>query len=196
MTKTLLEARNWRIASDGQRLEQKKFGLILLPSHATMLAHEWPLWRRWYAPVSVRGKDVLDVGAGCGETAYFYFKRGARKVICVEPDRAAIECLTENAARHSWNVEIAHEAFRLDMLREYRFDFMKMDGEGCEKELLQLNKLPTRAVVESHSPQLTDELTRQLGARVVAELLQGASLLHITGDEAESNRKSGLPVGI
>jgi SAM-dependent methyltransferase len=161
-----------------------------------MLAREWPLWRRWYAPVSVRGKDVLDVGAGCGETAYFYFKQGARKVICVEQDRAAIECLTENATRHSWNVEIVHEAFRLDMLREYRFDFIKMDGEGCEKELLQLSKLPTTAVVESHSPQLTDELTRHFGARVVTELVQGISLMHITDDEAKSNRKSGLAVAI
>ena len=35
----------------------------------------------------VRGKTVLDVGAGCGETAFFYRLYGAKKVVAIEADR-------------------------------------------------------------------------------------------------------------
>ena len=77
-----------------------------------MFANEIPIWERTYAPVSVKGKDVLDVGAGCGmQRAWFYFEKGARRVICVEPDLAAVECLRENVARHAWNVEIVPRTF-------------------------------------------------------------------------------------
>lgn len=181
VAKTLLEARKWQAANDGLRIEHRKFGLVLLPAHAAILASEWSVWERTYAPVSVTRKDVLDIGAGCGETAYFYLRKGARKIICVEPNTKAVECLTENAVRHSWNVEVVPEPFKLDMLRQYRFDFMKMDGEGCEKDLLELTKLPTASVIESHSSHLTGALMRQFGARIVARLSPEISLLHVTG---------------
>jgi hypothetical protein len=181
IAKTLLEARKWQAANDGVRIEHRKYGLLMLPGHAAILAHEWSVWERTYAPVSVTGKIVLDIGAGCGETAYFYFRKGARKIICVEPDPKAIQCLTENAARRSWNVEVVPELFKLDMLQQYRFDFMKMDGEGCEKDLLKLTKLPTASVIESHSLPLTSALVRQFGARVVAKLSSEISLLYVTG---------------
>jgi precorrin-6B methylase 2 len=190
MSKILFEKRNWQIASDGRRLEQKKLGLVLLPQHASLLVHEWPTWQRWYCPVSIRGKDVLDVGAGCGETAYFYFKRGARKVICVEPNRSAVECLVENVARHCWNVEIVPEAFRADMFRENRFDFMKMDGEGCEEQLLHISDFPTEAIVESHSPELTEALTKRFHARAVVKVSQRVTLLQIAADEPKPSGKN------
>jgi len=179
LTRTLIEKRKWRVADDGIRLEQTKAQLVLLPQHASLFAHEWGIWRRWYAPTSLKGKIVLDVGAGCGETAFFYFREGARKVICVEPDKAALECLEENAGRHSWNVEVLAEEFRVEMLKECRFDFMKMDGEGCEAELLKVTRLPTEAIVESHSSELTQTLAERLNAKVVANLDPKTSLLHI-----------------
>jgi len=182
VAKTVLEARKWQVANDGVRIEHRKFGLVLLPSHAAILAHEWSVWKRAYVPVSVNGKIVLDIGAGCGETAYLYFRNGARKIICVEPDPKAVECLSENAARHSWNVEVVPEIFNLDMLQQYRFDFMKMDGEGCEKDLLELNELPTSSIIESHSLQLTSALMRQFGGTIVARLSPEISLLQITGE--------------
>jgi len=182
MARVLLEARKWKVIDEGLKLEHKKSGLILLPSCASFMIHEKSLWKRTYAPVSVEGKTVLDVGAGCGETAYFYFMKGARKVICVEPDAMAVECLMENAARHSWNVEVVSEPFGLEMLWRYDFDFMKIDGDGCEKELLSLNKLPTPAVIESHSTQLTDSLTMRFGAKIVAHVGLEISILQYVGD--------------
>lgn len=179
MVQTLLEARRWQVASDGLALENKKSGMVLLPIHASYLVHEWPLWQRHYAPIPLRGKTVLDIGAGCGETAYFYFGLGARRVVCIEPNIDAAKWLTRNAAKRSWNVEIVQEQFRQAMLREFDFDFMKMDGEGCERELLQLSELPTPAVIESHSVQLTHDLARQFGAKVVARLSPQVSLLQV-----------------
>jgi len=178
-TRTLIEKRKWRVANDGIRLEQTKMQLVLLPQYASLFAHEWGEWQRWYAPTSLEGKIVLDVGAGCGETAFFYFRKGARKVICVEPDKAALECLEENTVRHSWNVEILPEAFRVEMLKECKFDFMKMDGEGCEAELLKVTRLPTEAIIESHSLELTQTLAERLNGKVVANLDPKISLVHI-----------------
>jgi len=179
MAGTLMEARKWKITPDRSLLEHKQFGLVLLPEHAYLLAHEWSTWQRTYTPVSVVGKSVLDVGAGCGETAYFYFRKGARKVICVEPNMNAVECLKRNAVRHSWNVEIVPEPFKLEILDDYQFDFMKMDGEGCERELLRLDELPCTAIVESHSPELTEILTDQFKAKILATLSPKVSLLLI-----------------
>jgi predicted RNA methylase len=45
-------------------------------------------WESFYVidRQKLRDATVLDVGAGCGETAAFYFEKGAKKVICVESD--------------------------------------------------------------------------------------------------------------
>lgn len=139
--------------------------------------HEWPIWQRYYAPVSVRGRTVLDVGAGCGETAYLYFAKGAQKLICVEPNLDCVKCLIQNAKRHSWNIEVVPEPFSLRLLSDYRFDFMKMDCEGCESGLLQVEELPSTAIIESHSPEITRALASRFGAETVFTTHQGISLL-------------------
>lgn len=58
---------------------------------------EKPTWERNYLPISVKGKIVLDVGAGEGETAKFFLDHGAEKVICIEPDPKAFKLLELNA---------------------------------------------------------------------------------------------------
>jgi SAM-dependent methyltransferase len=179
MAKTLLEARNWRIANDGNRLENKKFNLVLLPYYGAAFVRELPLWPQWYVPIPVKGKIILDVGAGCGESAFFYFRNGARKVICVEPDAPAVECLRENSKRHKWNVDIVPELFNLSMLNECTFDLLKIDIEGSEVELLKLSELPTPTVLESHTPAITNAFTRQFNARVVETRSDGISILQI-----------------
>lgn len=173
---TLLERRKWQFVENGL-LQHKRLKLTLLPEHARLLLHEWPLWDKFYAPFSVEGKDVLDVGAGCGETAYFYFKKGAHKVICVEPYSPAVECLRLNSIRNSWNVEIVPEPFDREMLHDFRFDFVKMDGEGCEEELLQVDRLPTPAIVETHSTELTNAFVHRFHARVLASNAEISLLL-------------------
>ena len=49
--------------------------------HRSLVQTELEMWHEQYLPC---GKKILDIGAGCGETALFYFKHGAEKVVCVE----------------------------------------------------------------------------------------------------------------
>jgi SAM-dependent methyltransferase len=57
--------------------------LHLDKSHRQILVDELEFWHRAYLPI--RG-TVLDIGAGNGETAFFYLKHGANHVICIEPE--------------------------------------------------------------------------------------------------------------
>jgi SAM-dependent methyltransferase len=135
--------------------------LKLLYQHAHFLASEWKEWKQFYTPnFPLEGKTVLDVGAGCGETAFFYFLHGAYKVIAVEPNVKAVECLKENAERNGWNVEVFAEPFSLRHLG-LDYDFMKMDGEGCEEQLLTLPMIDKPCVVEVHGTDLLNKFLKK-----------------------------------
>jgi len=135
-------------------LETRTNILKLTYEHARLMAREWKEWKKYYLPpFSLSGKTVLDVGAGCGETALFFFLFGAEKVIAIEPDSKAVEYLKENIATNKWNVEIMPERFSLKHLT-LDFDFVKIDIEGDEEMLLSLPKLGKPCVVEVHGAKL------------------------------------------
>ena len=58
---------------------------------------ELSVYRMFYLPIPVRGKVVLDVGAGEGETALFYLANGAKHVICVEANMESCKVLQLNS---------------------------------------------------------------------------------------------------
>ncbi len=145
----VVKATHWKRLDD-DHWEYKPFHMKFYRYYACLL-NELPQWKKYYSILPARGKVVLDVGAGCGETAYFYFKRGALKVICVEPNRFAVECLRENAKRNHWSVEILEQPFSLEMLDTLQFDCMKMDCEdGCEAQLLNYGKPLPPSIIEVH----------------------------------------------
>ncbi len=81
-----------------------------------------------------------------------------------------VECSAENGPQH---LECRSHTGTVQTLQCYKstgFDFVKSDGEGCERELLTLNKFLTRAIVKSHSSKFTYALIRQLGASVLVGL--------------------------
>jgi hypothetical protein len=102
--------------------------LSLTQHHRALLEGELDLWHKYYLPV---GRTVLDVGAGCGETALFYLKHGAKRVICIEGDEIALELLVKNFG-HDERVTIVPAII----------DSTKMDIEGAEENL----------VLETHFP--------------------------------------------
>ncbi len=110
-------------------------------------------WQTHYVPINLKGKTVLDVGAGEGETAKFFLEHGAQKVVCVEPDQECFKRLVYNAERHKELVPI-NAPFDLGMLK-LSFDFMKMDIEGYEQILLGV-QLPKPSVLEIHGLYLRD----------------------------------------
>ena len=106
--------------------------LAMIPYCRNLLEKELVEWHKWYLPQkSIEGKTVLDVGAGCGETAFFYLNHGAKHVICVEPPGEALQMLKKNFGGDS----------RVTVV-ESSVDMIKSDIEGAELD----------AVFEIHFP--------------------------------------------
>jgi len=102
--------------------------LRLLPAYRQTLERELDLWHRAYLPA---GRTVLDLGAGCGETAQFYLSHGSELVLAVESDEKALECLRENFKDNKHVI-----------ILPYHVDKIKVDIEGAEKDM----------VLETHFP--------------------------------------------
>lgn len=111
--------------------ELKDFShLELTDLHRGMLESELDIWHKTYLPC---GETVLDVGAGCGETAQFYLNHGAKRVIAVEGDPVACGYLRDNFGRDNRVIIVgAH------------LDHIKIDIEGGEKDML----------IETHWPHM------------------------------------------
>lgn len=125
----------------------------LLNYHAAAVILEWEMWVKQYQPpFDLKNKTVLDVGAGCGETAWLFFLLGANKVICVEPDKKACALLKKNL--RGFPIQVINAPFNLRHLH-LKHDFMKMDCEGGEKLLLPyLTEKLKPCVIEVHSQEL------------------------------------------
>lgn len=124
--------------------------LVMSRDRAGMMLYEWGTWNRHYAPpgFDFSGKTILDVGAGEGETVELYRLLGAKRFICVEPDASRVARLRDNSARNGWDAEVLQEPFS-SMLLEKKFDFMKMDCEGCESALFGTS-IAFPCVLETH----------------------------------------------
>src|SRR5438093_12456875 len=104
--------------------------LRLTDYHAQILRDELDMWHRYYLPIK---GTVLDVGAGCGETAFFYLNHGAQRVICIESDETALECLHHNFDDNSRVVIVSAH-----------LDGIKVDIEGSELGAIIETHFPTR----------------------------------------------------
>ncbi len=107
-----------------------------------------------YGCLDVKGKIVIDVGGYNGDTASFFLKRGAAKVIVFEADdgkRAEIEKKFANNPA----VEV-YGAWTGEALPTG--DVLKMDIEGAEKYLTEeMLTQYSQFVVGLHPTKLTEE---------------------------------------
>jgi hypothetical protein len=155
----------------------------LLNSFFIIFLNEWKTWERYYLPTfSLTGKTVLDVGAGCGETAFFYLLYGAGKIVAIERDRNALNCLEENAKRNGWNIQIIPHAFKLSDLN-VPHDFMKMDIEGRETALLETS-ITTPCIVEVHTNELVSKFEEK-GFKKICKCRKGYHLMSFTPKSKE-----------
>lgn len=140
--------------------------------HTSVAVCEWNDWNRTYLPpFDLKGKTVLDVGAGCGDSAYFYFQHGIKKVICIESNRTKLKYLELNKKlfnRFGFELKFYLEKFDLQHLK-LNFDFCKMDIEGGEVELLKLKKIDFPLSVEVHSQDL-EAIFSKRGFKTVGRL--------------------------
>jgi hypothetical protein len=132
------------------------------------MLEEWQMWERYYLPpFSLTGKTVLDVGAGSGESAFFYNIHGASKIVCIEsgdesPDD--LKCLELNKA--FLPITIIPHRFNLTDL-QIPHDFMKMDIEGSESLLVDYHGTLKPSFVESHSDSITKSLLKNHGFKFI-----------------------------
>jgi hypothetical protein len=113
-------------------------------------------------PFDLQGKTVLDVGATCGEVAYWFITQcHAEKVICIESDPKSLPFLIEN--QKLMNIEVVAEDFNVDHLRRFKVDFIKCDVEGYEMVLLEYvgegGVLPACSI-EAHTNWIRDQFLK------------------------------------
>lgn len=125
----------------------------------TMISWELEEWKKYYLPIDLRALTVLDVGAGEGETAKFFLEHGAKNVICIEADPKCFANLRLNAQYHP--ILSVCRRFDLQDLKTLKFDFMKMDIEGYEEELLLTNHIYFPCIIEVHGMQLRDRFLKR-----------------------------------
>jgi len=153
---------------DNDTVKIGPYKLELTPYYFELLWREWRSWKNWYLPPwSLTGKTVLDVGAGCGETALFYFLHGASRVIAIEPQTSLVPLLKKNMSRNEWDMKVVEGPFDLSML-DWNLDFMKMDGEGCETLLLTANSIPPCSI-EVHDKVTVDALKERFGMSILPQ---------------------------
>ncbi|MGI0080718.1 MAG: 50S ribosomal protein L11 methyltransferase [Nitrososphaerales archaeon] len=132
--------------------------LEMFGAYTKLLVTELEIWKKWYLPpFSLEGETVLDAGAGCGETAAFYLAQGARKVVAVEIDPVAFDLLRRNVVSNSMNVEAYNESFSERFLSP-NIDFAKIDVEGSEIFLLNLERIDIPCLVETHSQEVRQNI--------------------------------------
>jgi hypothetical protein len=145
-----------------------KSTLRLTRRKAGLMASEWGMWNEVYVPrAGLAGKTVLEVGSGCGESTALLFEKGAARVVCVEPDEEQVRYLSENVKENGWNAEIVPSRFSLSLLKD-DYDLVRMDCEGCEVELLKLDRLPN-LITEVHSADSKEAFLGR-GLKVAREL--------------------------
>ncbi len=100
-------------------------GLRLQNPWLQYLETELPEWHDVYLPPGGLKGTVLDLGAGCGETVYFFLAHGATHVIAVEPHPTAIRHLAHNYGNDPRVTIVPHPA-----------DFIKIDVDGAERNMI------------------------------------------------------------
>jgi SAM-dependent methyltransferase len=159
-----IHSRGWSLKPvDGYSIvTHNGVSLKLTAQKAVTMLWEWRKWRRDYLPpFSLQGKTVLDIGAGSGETAYLYASSGAKEIVCIETSPSEAALIQENSKNLGWNTTVLCEPFKLEHLAMRKFDFAKVDCEGCESILLSLPEVTVPMAVESHSTSITEGLEKK-----------------------------------
>lgn len=147
LPKLLRYIKNGEVQIDGWKF-QIDYGLLYL--------FESKRWDYYIPPNGLRGKIILDVGGGCGETAKFFIENGAKEVIVIEANPICEQYLGYNSGEHK-ELSFIMGKFNCFSLESFDYDLLKLDVEGYEIELLPyLDDLNVDIVLESHNNYVTD----------------------------------------
>jgi hypothetical protein len=136
-------------------------------------------------PFPLKGKTVLDIGACCGETAWFFLKHGADKVICIESNPARAKLIEDNKKNLKLNIEVIHDVFRIKYL-SLPHDFVKCDIESYEIDLIPHLKTMKPCVVEIHGPWIKDQFEKN-GFHAITQMTRGSLVCLMTNYDLKQN---------
>ena len=117
--------------------------------------------------VSYKNKIVLDLGADYGSTAYYFLKRGAKKVIAVEGDPFYASKLLKNYGMDS-RVKCIYKWISspkdIEQLIRFQPDMVKVDIEGMEIHIAKVRPELLKSVrewlIEVHVKEVYEELSK------------------------------------
>jgi hypothetical protein len=91
-----------------------------------------------YGEPDLNSKVVIDVGAAVGETALYFCKLGAAHVYAFEMDNDRCMMARENIARNGMQdkISLLEEPATAAKINALKYDFIKIDCEGCEYDLI------------------------------------------------------------
>lgn len=125
-------------------------------------------WDWIYIPEGgLNGKTVLDLGACCGETAWLFFRHGAKKVICIEPNPNRWSLISYNGWKNGWNIENYNRKFQFSDLDIPR-DFTKANIEGYEALFLQRPDKLGPMVLDVHDWYLVEKF-KEIGFHCITQ---------------------------
>ena len=143
-------------------------GLQLLAPQFFSLVFDELYIMRIYGRPELASKVVVDVGAAIGDTALYFAKLGAAHVYAFEMDKLRCELARTNIARNNMQEKITliEEPASADKINSLQYDFIKIDCEGCEYDLvpsLEFNGTP-EIIMEYHkSPDPLVKALREKG---------------------------------
>jgi len=117
--------------------------------------------------ISYRDKIVLDLGADYGSTAYYFLKKGAKKVIAVEGNSEYFKQLLSNYGNddrvvcvEKW-IETPEDMEQL--VARFPCDIVKVDIEGAEIHIAKISpqvlSLSKKWIIETHSKLVFNTLS-------------------------------------
>lgn len=159
-------------------------------------------FERDYGFIDYKDKVVLDIGADYGTTAAFFLRRGAAGVIAVEGDEAFFSALEENVREVSDVIAVkclvSGPSDFENLIRTYRPDILKVDIEGSELHLLDVDdrtllKVP-EYVMEIHTEELCEKFRdkfQRLGYTItrVNDVAPGVRSIHAIPTQLHFNIK-------
>ena len=155
--------------------------LYLFYHYLDVMATELSLWLKTYAPPGP-GHIIIDTGAGCGETAWMYYRYFAPwSVISIEPDPERFALLKRNSELNGWRNHVLIN----DVLKPEHFTidygagpctFAKIDIEGAEHAFVDFLKAWDRPfIMETHMENT--ELYTSNGYRKIWDNHRGCALV-------------------
>lgn len=158
-------------------------GLLLLAPQFFSLVFDELYIMHIYGRPELTSKVVVDVGAAIGDTALYFAKLGAAHVYAFEMDKLRCKMARTNIARNNMQemITLIEEPASAEKINSLHYDFIKIDCEGCEYDLvpnLDLSRA-SELVMEYHKspvPLLRSLREKGFDAVVTKEIISAIRL--------------------